>query len=613
MIRLSRTFYLKQLLFFYLFFNPLCGFSQDISIKNTKEHIIVEKDTSFLRHVSITLKENDKVISYPIFYDSELEKISDIKVYTKKGKKFKQVTNPLVKEDNVNLDYIASKKIKSVYIPAASESKISYSVQCKELMYLSSLPFFSNNKIDTLSYEITIPNTFHLLHNTVYSDSLNYISLDSIDSNNTKTWNISLIPKKIEPDPLSLFGIYKNKYYPLMRTIVVPVKYKDNEIDYMNDWYFKEVKTKRGLDFNAIAKIEELTEGISDPSQIVNILYDYVRNNFKYVAIEVGMGAFIPSHTNEVFINKEGDCKDLSNFLSEALNYKGIRSDIALASTYDHITDCDFPSLSSANHVICLAYLENTPILLDPTDPIHIPETPVQSIQNRSILIVNPEGGTWHKVKSFTPQQNLINYNIKLNENENGNDINGQFNTTYNGISGNFIRREFRYKSDSKIKSIGNKYYKAVFKDQSISNFEVLNQYKKVNVKGDLYVTGKIFNDVNNRILFIDFLPGLIENDVRDKLLEGTHLGSNFSKKVNLQIKLNKSFKTYQPIEYNFSEEGFSLDVKITNPTDTLVEISYEFICLNPLIEKKNHKAINSILKSFKKIINEPIILEEKE
>ena len=49
------------------------------------------------------------------------------------------------------------------------------------------------------------------------------------------------------------------------------------------------------------------------------------------------------------------------------INYKGIKSDIALAATFDHISDCNFPSLSSANHVITTAYVNNEIILLEKT------------------------------------------------------------------------------------------------------------------------------------------------------------------------------------------------------------------------------------------------------
>ncbi|WP_422080934.1 transglutaminase-like domain-containing protein [Ulvibacterium sp.] len=594
-----------------LFVISIQGVAQNISIENKLEDIIIKNDTSFVKHVSAVIKESEQEVLYPIFYDAELEKISDIQVYSKKGKRFKPIKDKVIIEDDVELEYIASKKVKTVIIPPGSESKISYSVECDELMYFSDLRFFSYNEVDTLKYKIKVPNTFQFVHNTIYKESLEYLNIDSVSTDSMTKWNIEVVPERIEPDPLAFFGIYRNKKSPLMRTLVVPASYKRDAMKYMNDWYLQKVQAKRGLNPIVIRKIDELTKGKSEPSDILNILYNYVKNNFKYVAIEIGMGAFIPTHANEVFSHKEGDCKDLSNFLSEALNYKGINSHIALAATYDHISDCDFPSLSSANHVVCLAYLDDIPIVLDPTDPIHSPKTPVQSIQNRSILIVNSSGGEWHKVQGFTPQQNLIDYDIELKE---GSDkmMVGRFEVSYNGISSNFLRRRFIHLDEKKTNTKIEKYFKSVFGNQSIEDFSITPKTNVVAAKGKLSIDGKIFNDAESQVIFLDFLPRPFETQERGELLEGTHLGSNLSKRVLLKIEMDKVFEAFEPIEHISSDERVSLTLRITNPYDSIIEVEYEFECDYDSVDQENSKAINKILTSFKNIMNDPIVIKKK-
>lgn len=586
--------------------------SQGISIADHVEKVIIKKDTSFLRDVSVILKESEETTMYPIFYDSELEKVSNIQVYFKKGKRFKLQKDNIILEDDVELEYVASKRVKSIVIPPRTESKITYNVDCKELMYFTSLRFFSNNPIDTLRYDISVPNEFQFIYNMIYKDSLGYIKIDSSTTNNLKNWNIEAIPQKIEPDPLAFFGIYRNKRVPLMRTLITPSSYKGKEVRYMNDWYLKKIESRRGLNPQAIHEINKLTEGINEPTEILDVLYDYVKNNFKYVAIEIGMGAFIPSHVNEVFSNKEGDCKDLSNFLSEALNYKGIKSHVALTATFDHISDCDFPSLGSANHVVCVAYLDKIPIILDPTDPIHFPLTPVQSIQNRTLYIVSPNGSEWHTAQRFTPQQNLIEYEIDLKEDSNKMLMIGQFNARYHGISGNFLRRQYSDLDNKKTNITLKKHFKSLFGNQSILDFNLLDKTDVVDVKGEIHMNGKIINDVDNRILFIDFLPKPWETQQRDKLLVGTHLESNLSKKIRLRIEMNESFGGFEPIVHLFAEKGVSFSLKINAASDSALLIDYEFLCDYDLVSVENSKALNTILTSFKKVINDPIILKSK-
>ncbi|MDC9723982.1 MAG: hypothetical protein PSN34_14585 [Urechidicola sp.] len=150
-----------------------------------------------MKEITIIIKKSDEQIYYPIFYDTELEKVSDIQLFVKKGKKFKQVAIKNIHEEDVELDYITSKKIKSVKIPLDFETKLTYTVKCNELMYFSSLHFFSNNRIDLLKYQVIVPEKFEFIHNTIYKDSLSLYAIDSSKiANNSTQWNIKVVPKK---------------------------------------------------------------------------------------------------------------------------------------------------------------------------------------------------------------------------------------------------------------------------------------------------------------------------------------------------------------------------------------------------------------------------------
>ena len=611
-IEFLKNIHIRFYLLSFLILIRVNGSAQDVRISTLSEDIQIRKDTSFTRNVSVYIKKSNDYMAYPIFYDNKLEELSEISLNVKKGNRFKTVKDPVIREDDVNIDYITSKKIKSILIPPDVEAKICYTITCNELMYFSDLRFFSYDEADTLKYQIVVPEKFRLLYDIINKDSLDYLSIDSVKSDGLMKWFIKVVPVKVKPDPLMYFGIYKNMKGPLMRTIVVPATYKHREAEYLKDWYLRKASSSIRFDSVTIHKIDELTAGISDPLEITDTLYKYVKKNFKYVAIEIGMGAFIPSNVNEVFLNKQGDCKDLSNFLNEALNYKGIKSYIALAATYDHISDCDFPSLSSANHEICVAYLNNKPVLLDPTDPIHIPQTTVESIQEHSIFIIKPDSGEFYKINRLSPQQNVIRYEIALKADSSQKSLEGEFKAVYQGISGNFLRRTFIDLNNDELNKVGNKHYESVFGNQSITDLKINMSRNSVETEGKLSVKGKIFNDADNRYLFIDFLPRIIEQVDRETMLEGIFLGNTIDKKVKLRIVTDKTFEAFSPIEHTFSKKGVSLKLRITNPYDSVIECDYEFILDYIYIEKDNLDIINEALKTFKKITNEPIILKNK-
>jgi hypothetical protein len=591
---------------------PLTGYSQNYQIGTRSENIIIKKDTSFIRHVTVSLKRSNDIVICPIVYDKELEELSDIGVYLRKGKRFKPEKNPVIMDDDIYIEYVSSKKVKYIVIPPDAEAEIMYTVKCSELMYFSNLPLFSHVDADTMRYQITVPESFHFSYDILHPSLLDYLVIDSLKSDSMNKWSIEVVPTKVEPDPLMLFGIYKKIEAPIIRTIVVPAAYKNREREYLNDWYLGNVETRRRLNSVTTDKIDELTGGLTDPGTIMNILYNYVRSNFKYVAIEIGMGAFIPTNANDVFSNKQGDCKDLSNFLAEALNYKGVKSDIALAATFDHISDCDFPSLSSANHVICVAYINDEPVILDPTDPVHLPETPVQSLQNRSILIINHNGGEFYMVNALAPQENAISYEIELRSDPEQMILEGEFTADYRGLSGNFLRSMFLGDGEDEMKTYGKLHYESVFGNQIVSDLNVTTHAKSVGVNGKLSIRGKIINDGEQRFLFFDFLPSVIETANRETLLDGTYLGHTIEKNVKLRILMDKPFESFNPIEQTYSDKGVTLNLRIANSSDLTIECDYEFVFDYFFINRENIDITNEILKSFKKVTNEPVILKNK-
>lgn len=607
---MRKPFYALMLLFFTLLNGVTIG--QNIELISRFENIDIKEDSSFVKRVSIKFKKLQNLEWYSIFYDSHLEEVSNINVFIQKGKRLKKIDNIKIIEERAELDYITSQKIKIISIPQESDVLLTYEVTSKELMYLTSLPLFSHIPTDTLSYKISLPQNFSLAHNTINSELLPVFKIDSTITDYNSVYTIESIPLIVEPNPLQFFGIYRNMEVPLMRVLVTTKEYKNQPKRYLNDWYLNSISDTKTLSYEAKMKIDELTLRVTDSLKITKIIYDYVKSNFKYVAIEIGMGAFIPSHVNEVYTNKQGDCKDLSNFLSEALRYKGIRSDLALAATFDHITDCDFPSLSSANHVIAIAYINDEVILLDPTDPIHTQGTPVESLQDRTILIINPEGGTFHKVKPFSPAQNKISYLIDVKENEQGGTLEGTFSVDYQGTSSNYMRRVMLSKNTEDFHKFGETFYEKVLGNQSISNFEILTDLNNLKFGGDLSINGKTFIDNNNTYLFLDFLPRLIETEDRETLIKGTHLNNPYRKLLIASIELQDYMAPFKPIEHKYQEEGVSLQVMIQRTSDKVIECSYDFVFTNYFIEENNLSETNDILKVFKKIINDPILITHK-
>ena len=57
-----------------------------------------------MKSVSISFKPNVNEQVYPIFFDTELEKVSDVKLFYKKGKKLKEIEIDRIYEEDIDLD-----------------------------------------------------------------------------------------------------------------------------------------------------------------------------------------------------------------------------------------------------------------------------------------------------------------------------------------------------------------------------------------------------------------------------------------------------------------------------------------------------------------------------
>jgi hypothetical protein len=71
---------------------------------------------------------------------------------------------------------------------------------------------------------------------------------------------------------------------------------------------------------------DEATKSLNDKRQQAAALYDWVVNNVRYVAIELGRGGYVPHSAAAILANRYGDCKDYAVILCSLLAAKGIES-----------------------------------------------------------------------------------------------------------------------------------------------------------------------------------------------------------------------------------------------------------------------------------------------
>ena len=103
----------------------------------------------------------------------------------------------------------------------------------------------------------------------------------------------------------------------------------------------------------AIVRLAQaLTAHDDTPREKAQTLYDWVRRNIRYVAINIGRGEIVPHRVTDVLANRYGDCKDHVALYGALLDAVGVRNVPALVNSGTVYTLPDVPGFGVINHVI---------------------------------------------------------------------------------------------------------------------------------------------------------------------------------------------------------------------------------------------------------------------
>ncbi len=170
------------------------------------------------------------------------------------------------------------------------------------------------------------------------------------------------------------------------------------------------------------AQVKEiLASAPKDPRVRAKMLYEWVQENVRYVAVEVGMGGWRPYPAAETFKTRHGDCKDKATLLKTMLAVDGIESH--LASLYAHggtPRKYMIPGLGQSNHAILAIELGDELLIADPTTrTVPFGELPV-SDQEAELLLVKATGGELYPSPASSADDNEKKLRLTLTASEDG-------------------------------------------------------------------------------------------------------------------------------------------------------------------------------------------------
>ena len=192
------------------------------------------------------------------------------------------------------------------------------------------------------------------------------------------------------------------------------------------------------------ALVREKTATATTDAEKVAILYQYLKDNMRYVSVQLGIGGWQAFDAKYVEQNKYGDCKALTYFMKAMLDEIDIPSHPALVNAGDQslIIQEDFAT-PYFNHII-LKVLLDEPIWLECTSNISPTGYLGSFTKERPVLLITEKGGIVDHTPSNTEEAQIGATTIALTA-TGGATITNQ--TLFKGTAHESFRRKAVYAS----------------------------------------------------------------------------------------------------------------------------------------------------------------------
>lgn len=380
----------------------------DFSFTIRDEKILTILTADGLRHGSVVLGYDN----LQSIRDFELEMIEPITGKTIKKVKLKDMTDRAVQDNSFLLDdrykyYDLTAPRFPVTVKIKTEIHRNTNFYYPEWMPVR----FNHQKVNESTLVFNYPTTLGLKYK-----ELNLTAVPEIMESSgitTVTW----MEKDLEVQTPS-FDLDKDP-----KVLLAPMEFAINEFHgEMKDWaglasWQNKLNEGRGeLSEEFKAQIREMVKDVDTPFEIVEILYDYLQRNYRYVSIQLGIGGWQTMTAKEVVENKYGDCKALTNLMKSMLDVVGIRSNYTLVYSGEDEDDIevDLPS-NQFNHVILQVPTDKDPIWLECTSNLNPAGYLGTFTRNRHALVTTRDGGYLTKTPDYSSQDwNKIKTKSKL-------------------------------------------------------------------------------------------------------------------------------------------------------------------------------------------------------
>jgi transglutaminase-like putative cysteine protease len=506
------------------------------------------------KYVLTILNENgDRYAGFAQHYNKFLE-IRSIEgsLYDAEGKELRKLKNKDIQDlsgnDDNNLVDDSRFKAHNFYYKVYPYT-VAYEVELKYNGTMFYPDWFPQSRsllaVEESQFVFSCPEAYEFRYKAYQFDAAPLITHDK--GSKIYTWEIKNLP-----------AIVRESYSPGIRKIAPLVLFGPTEFE-MQD-YKGNMKTwqdlgkfiytlKQGRDAlpdDVKQVVHQLTDKVTDPSQKVRILYEYLQKNTRYISIQLGIGGWQPFDAKFVAQKKYGDCKALSNYMYSLLKEAGISSRYAVIYAGEGEEDIfsDFPSSQFNHAILCVPFQKDT-IWLECTDQFKASGYMGSFTGNRHALLVDENGGNLVRTPVYGMNENVQGRKVIATLEEDGT-LQVKAATRYAGMQQDELQWFLSRLSRDKVKE--RLHEQLDFATYDVNQFEYTEDKKSLpTIDETLDITASNYATITGKRLFI--IPNVMTREYQKLSLDTSRkydivLGFEYRDVDSVEIELPKGYET---------------------------------------------------------------------
>jgi len=536
---------------------------------NDVDNIVITKK----RVVTILNKSGERFIDAYENYDGGISILDqEAIIYDAQGKEIKKVKERDFKERSNFQNFILFSDNRVSYLDYTPRS-YPYTVKYTSEVRRGNSVFLPDWQ-PLEGYKLSVEKSaYKLINNTEIPIRFSERNLDSLDiissnSNLELGYSVSNIPSiTYETLSPSFESFVPRVLIALEEYELEGIRGKSTDWKNFGKWQYDNLVAGRDvLPDVIVSKVSELTKDVKSTEEKARIIYKYVQDNTRYIAVMLGIGGWKPYPAVEVDRLGYGDCKGLSNYTKALLASQGIESNYTVVyGGAKRDIDPDFTKMQGNHIILSIPQKDKEDIWLECTSQ----DTPFNYLgdftDNRFVLKLKPEGGEIVKTKRYSAEENLQITNSMVLLNTDG------------GFRANIQRYSYGipygdiYLIENKLEKEKKTYYREEFSYLQNINFEEIdfsNDKRKIEFVENLKFNGaQLCSKAGNRLLLpLNFLKQFnlkVDEDRNRKTNIEIKRGKTYKNKVSYQLPVDHSVEALpesRKIETEFGELIFNIN-----------------------------------------------------